>query len=58
MEQLIDQIQAHLDEVQAFQSNDPIEIENFRIKFLGKKGTLTGLFALFQLVGRCDFQRV
>ena len=48
MEQLIDQIQAHLVEVEAFQSNDPTEIENFRIKFLGKKGILTGLFAAFK----------
>ena len=50
MEQLIDQIQAHLAEVEAFQSNDPTEIENFRIKFLGKKGILTGLFASFKEV--------
>ena len=50
MEQLIDQIQAHLAEVEAFQSNDPTEIENFRIKFLGKKGILTGLFASFKKV--------
>ena len=50
MEQLIDQIQAHLVEVEAFQSNDPTEIENFRIKFLGKKGILTGLFASFKEV--------
>jgi phenylalanyl-tRNA synthetase alpha chain len=50
MEQLIDQIQAHLSEVEAFQSNDPTEIENFRIKFLGKKGILTGLFASFKEV--------
>jgi phenylalanyl-tRNA synthetase alpha chain len=47
---LIDQIQAHLAEVEAFQSNDPTEIENFRIKFLGKKGILTGLFASFKEV--------
>ena len=50
MEQLIDQIQAHLAEVESFQSNDPTEIENFRIKFLGKKGILTGLFAAFKEV--------
>ena len=50
MEQLIDQIQAYLAEVEAFQSNDPTEIENFRIKFLGKKGILTGLFASFKEV--------
>ena len=50
MEQLIDQIQVHLLEVETFQSNDPTEIENFRIKFLGKKGILTGLFASFKKV--------
>ena len=50
MEQLIDQIQAYLAEAEAFQSNDPTEIENFRIKFLGKKGILTGLFASFKEV--------
>ena len=50
MEQLIDQIQVHLVEVEAFQSNDPTEIENFRIKFLGKKGILTVLFAAFKEV--------
>ena len=50
MEQFIDQIQAHLAEVEAFQSNDPTEIESFRIKFLGKKGILTGLFASFKEV--------
>ena len=50
MKQLIDQIQAHLAEVEAFQSNDLTEIENFRIKFLGKKGILTGLFASFKEV--------
>ena len=48
MEQLVDQIKAHLAEVEAFQSSDPKEIENFRIKFLGKKGILTGLFAAFK----------
>ncbi|MGB1430324.1 MAG: phenylalanine--tRNA ligase subunit alpha [Flavobacteriaceae bacterium] len=47
---MIDQIQAHLVEVEAFQSNDPTEIENFRIKFLGKKGILTALFAAFKEV--------
>ena len=40
MEQLIDQIKTHLAEVEAFQSSDPEEIERFRIKFLGKKGSV------------------
>ena len=48
MEQLIDQIKTHLAEVEAFQSSDPEEIERFRIKFLGKKGILTVLFAAFK----------
>ena len=48
MEQLIDQIKTHLAEVEAFQSSDPKEIERFRIKFLGKKGILTGLFSAFK----------
>lgn len=48
MEQLIDQIKTHLAEVEAFQSSDPEEIERFRIKFLAKKGILTGLFAAFK----------
>ena len=50
MEQLIDQIKTHLAEVEAFQSSDPKEIERFRIKFLGKKGILTGLFSAFKVV--------
>lgn len=48
MEQLIDQIKTHLAEVEAFHSSDPKEIERFRIKFLGKKGILTGLFSAFK----------
>ena len=48
MEQLIDQIKTHLAEVEDFKSSHPEEIERFRIKFLGKKGILTGLFAAFK----------
>jgi phenylalanyl-tRNA synthetase alpha chain len=45
---LIDQIKAHLAEVEAFQSTDAAEIESFRTQFLGKKGILTDLFAAFK----------
>ncbi len=45
---MIEQIKTHLAEVEAFQSSDPEEIEHFRIKFLGKKGILTSLFAAFK----------
>lgn len=48
MEHLIDQIKAHLAEVEAFQSTDAAEIESFRIQFLGKKGILTDLFVAFK----------
>ena len=48
MKQLIDQIKTHLAEVEDFKSSHPEEIERFRIKFLGKKGILTGLFAAFK----------
>ena len=48
MEQLVDQIKTHLAEVEDFKSSHPEEIERFRIKFLGKKGILTGLFAAFK----------
>lgn len=50
MEQLTDQIKAHLQEVEAFQATDAEALESFRIKFLGKKGVLNGLFAAFKEV--------
>ena len=47
---MINQIDTYLDEVENFTSNDLKEIENFRIKFLGKKGILNRLFAEFKKV--------
>ena len=47
---MIDTLKAHLAEVQQFSSNSKDEIENFRIKYLGKKGLLSQFFAEFKNV--------
>ncbi len=47
---MIEKVQAYLKEVDGFSSNSLEEIEAFRIKFLGKKGVLTALFADFKSV--------
>ena len=47
---MIKDIDKYLDEVNAFVSKDLKEIEDFRIKFLGKKGILNQLFAEFKQV--------
>ncbi len=47
---MLENIQSFIDEVNAFQSQDLKEIEEFRIKFLGKKGILNDLFANFRNV--------
>ena len=47
---MIDQIKQHIEEVKNFHSTNATEIEEFRIKFLGKKGILTDLFTQFKSV--------
>ena len=47
---MIDQIKQYIEEVKNFHSTNPSEIEEFRIKFLGKKGILNDLFAQFKSV--------
>ena len=47
---MIDQVERLLSEVDAFESGDPDEIEQFRIRMIGKKGKVTQLFALFKEV--------
>ena len=42
---MIDQIKKHIKEAEAFTSEKLEEVEAFRIKFLGKKGILNGVFA-------------
>jgi phenylalanyl-tRNA synthetase alpha chain len=43
-----DLIQKYLQEIKDFQSNNAEEIEAFRIKYLGSKGLIKGLFADFK----------
>jgi phenylalanyl-tRNA synthetase alpha chain len=45
---MIEKIEQYLEEIDNFQSQDPEEIEAFRIKFLGRKGILNELFAEFK----------
>lgn len=47
---MLERIQDLLQEVQGFQSDKKEEIEQFRIAFLGKKGSVTELFKKFQEV--------
>lgn len=47
---MIDQIHAYIKEVEAFQTTDKNELEQFRIKFIGSKGILKDLFAAFKAV--------
>ena len=47
---MIDQVERLLSEVDAFESGDPDEIEQFRIRMIGKRGKVTQLFALFKEV--------
>jgi phenylalanyl-tRNA synthetase alpha chain len=43
-------IKAHISEIKAFTANTKDEVENFRIKYLGKKGILNQYFAEFKAV--------
>ncbi|WBL25870.1 phenylalanine--tRNA ligase subunit alpha [Zunongwangia sp. HGR-M22] len=47
---MIDKIKEHIADVKAFNATTKDEIENFRIKYLGKKGILNSFFAEFKSV--------
>lgn len=47
---MIETIKQHLTEVESFTANTPEEVEQFRIKYLGKKGVLNEFFAAFKEV--------
>ena len=47
---MIETIKNYIAEVESFSSHNKEEIENFRIKYLGKKGILNGFFAEFKNV--------
>ncbi len=47
---MLEYIDAYLQEVKQFQSSNKDEIEQFRIKFNGKKGILNAIFDEFKQV--------
>ncbi len=47
---MVDKIKEYISEIEAFQANSREEAENFRIRFLGKKGILNQFFAEFKNV--------
>lgn len=47
---MIDQIKKYIEEANQFTAGNAAEVEEFRIKFLGKKGILNDLFAQFKSV--------
>jgi phenylalanyl-tRNA synthetase alpha chain len=47
---MIDQLKAHIKEVNEFSASTPEAVENFRIKYLGKKGVLNHFFGEFKSV--------
>jgi phenylalanyl-tRNA synthetase alpha chain len=47
---MIDQLKEHIQEVKDFNADTPEAIENFRIKYLGKKGLLNQFFGDFKQV--------
>jgi len=55
---MIDQIKKYIEEVKNFHSTNASEIEEFRIKFLGKKGILTDLFTQFKSVPNEEKKRI
>jgi len=55
---MIDKIKNYIAEVEQFNASTQEEIENFRIKFLGKKGILNEFFAEFKNVPNESKKRV
>ena len=47
---MIDKIEGYISEIEAFQAKTKEEVEDFRIKYLGKKGILNQYFAEFKSV--------
>ena len=47
---MIEQIKKHIQAAEAFQTNNKEDLENFRIKYLSKKGVLNEFFSYFKTV--------
>jgi len=51
---MINKFKSHIKNVQSFETDSQIDLENFRIKYLGKKGIITDLFKLFKDIDQKD----
>ena len=51
---MIEDVKSHLAEVEAFSAQDAEAIENFRIRYAGKKGILNDFFAAFREIPPAD----
>ena len=51
---MIDQIESLIEEIQSFTTNSPEKAEEFRIKFLGKKGIINDYFSKFKTIPNED----
>ena len=51
---MINKFKSHIKNVQNFKTESKIDLENFRIKYLGKKGIITDLFKLLKDIDQKD----
>ena len=51
---MIDKFKSHIKNVKNFETDSQIDLENFRIKYLGKKGIITDLFKLLKDIDQKD----
>ena len=51
---MIDQIESLIEEIQSFTTDSPEKAEEFRIKFLGKKGIINDYFSKFKTIPNED----
>ena len=51
---MIEQIESLIEEIQSFTTDSPEKAEEFRIKFLGKKGIINDYFSKFKTIPNED----
>ena len=55
---MINKVKSHIKNVENFNTNSQIDLENFRIKYLGKKGIITDLFKFLKNINQKDYSIV
>ena len=51
---MINKVKSHIKNVENFDTDSQIDLENFRIKYLGKKGIITDLFKSLKNIDQKD----